>query len=146
MFSRLFNSRPAKDEAGGNELVKAALDGDAEKLELLLRSGIPINSQTQEGYTGLMLAAGRGQTNIVKFLLKERADVNMQAKHKETALHLAAGFGPTAMVELLLGQRVGHTQVVGSRRHGTVTVGQQKLQLHSGARLTPGVPGICSAQ
>ena len=72
----------SKDEPRGNELVKAAINGDAEKVELLLRSGVPIDSQTEEGHTALMLAAGDGKTKIVKLLLKERADVNVQATHK----------------------------------------------------------------
>lgn len=87
---------------------RAAANGHAEIVSLLLGTGDPtniINSQTHSGETPLHLAAQNEHDNVVKLLLEGDAfklDVNIVDSKRQTALHLGAYNGCVGIVETLL--------------------------------------------
>lgn len=61
------------------DLIEAAKAGNIEKLQLLVNSGVDINSKDKEhGATALMVAAFFGNLDEVKFLLDNGADATIK--------------------------------------------------------------------
>lgn len=81
-------------------LHAAALRGQNEAIELLLKHGADINLTDEYGHNGLWHAVNGSQLETVKFLLSRGAAVS-SANETYTALEKAQGNGYTALVELL---------------------------------------------
>jgi CubicO group peptidase (beta-lactamase class C family) len=79
-----FSSRVMSPELLETNLIFASLDGNLERIKLLLAKGVDINSKTAQGVTALHCAEVRGQSEISEFLLKNGAnpDIKMPAKTK----------------------------------------------------------------
>ena len=60
------------------ELIQAYIDGDAEKVSLLVANGVPVNTPYQGYDLPIMVATVFGQTRIVEILLRNGAQVNLQ--------------------------------------------------------------------
>ncbi|RDD35204.1 Ankyrin repeat domain protein [Wolbachia endosymbiont of Cylisticus convexus] len=73
----------------------AALEGDLEVAEVLLKHGADVNVKSEQGYTPLHAAAWEGDLEVVKLLLKHEADVNARnlGLGENTPLHFAAWKG-----------------------------------------------------
>jgi uncharacterized protein len=77
------------------DLLKAALDGDAAAVKALLAKGADVNAQGSEGaehndgLTALMVASQQGRPDVVQALLAKGADVNAKSNDGGTALSLA---------------------------------------------------------
>lgn len=81
-------------------LLQAALKGDAQTVQALLRQGADVNFGFEK--TPLQEAATSGQKAVVLLLLDAGANINVRTKHGETALSLAAYRGHLEIVRLLL--------------------------------------------
>jgi ankyrin repeat protein len=88
------------------QLHRAAIDGNIEELDQLLKSGQlkMLNAFDDMGFTPLMRAATSGHIDAVKFLLAAGADVNAYEKSRvgNTAINEVAGDGSFEMIEILL--------------------------------------------
>lgn len=74
----------------------------AEVVRILLRAGINVNAQRDDGVTALMVAAFRGQNLIVNVLINNGANYNIRDNEGNTALIYAASNGnKDVVVELL---------------------------------------------
>jgi len=93
MTTRAQMSESAGHEAGHTQLMRAALEGQAEQVKRLLEGGADVNEKDYEGRTALMFAATNMHTNVAKTLLRSGADVNVTANDGSTALLLAASSG-----------------------------------------------------
>lgn len=91
------------DDFGRGALFRAAQAGQAETVELLLRSGAEVNAADHYGMTALMLAARSGQGDVVALLLKAGARVELADHGGNTALtHARTHGGDPRVVGLLL--------------------------------------------
>ncbi len=122
----LRDALPYADHA--TALARAAAQGDAALLELLLERGAEIDSACDcpASETALFNAVGAGETALVTRLLESGADPDRSAGPGTTPLHLAAHAGHPACAELLLryGARLdardwgGRTAEDWAREHG----------------------------
>ena len=82
-------------------LFRAAIDGHAATVKLLLDKGANINARDKHDYTPLIFAASQGHAEVVKILLERGADVTAKNDLGLTALGAAKLFGHTEVAELL---------------------------------------------
>ena len=91
-----------KDKNGVPLICLAARKGNAEILQLLLRSGAQINQLAEDRSCSAIFDAALGnQKNIIKILIEAGADVDIQSKDGQTALVVAAGSGYDEIAEML---------------------------------------------
>ena len=92
--------------AGDQEppIIKAALDGDLDKLRSLIDAGADVNAEDNEGTTPLMLAAYEGYEEVVKILIEAGADVvnARDSTYGKTPLMWAAAGGHESAVKILI--------------------------------------------
>ncbi|MBS0189754.1 MAG: ankyrin repeat domain-containing protein [Phycisphaerales bacterium] len=81
-----------ESDLDGLSAVHLAADSDAPPaiFEMLLKRGAPINAQSAQGLTALMIAADRGDVERVKLLLANGANPNLKDKNGMTAYDWAA--------------------------------------------------------
>ena len=84
------------------ELLTAAQKSDEKKVFFLLKGGVNVNTETDEGITPLMYASDAGNMYIVKLLVKNGAKINHIPYNKVTALIAAAKSNHPEVVEYLL--------------------------------------------
>jgi ankyrin repeat protein len=84
------------------DLIAAALQGDAATAQALLAKGADVNARQSDGATALILAAFYGYSDIVRALLAKGADVNAKQSDGGTALMAASVNGRLAVVQALL--------------------------------------------
>ena len=65
------------DKAGGNALMRAALQDTAEVITALCDSGATLNTRDANGRTALLLAAAAGQGAAVQSLLQQGASADI---------------------------------------------------------------------
>lgn len=80
--------------------------GDAEMLERLITSGLPVNLRNGKGDTLLMLASYHGHHDAVRVLLKHGADPLMANDRGQLPIAGAAFKGDLQMIQLLLEEGV----------------------------------------
>ncbi|WP_199185086.1 ankyrin repeat domain-containing protein [Aquimarina sp. I32.4] len=88
------------------ELEKSFFHGartsDMELLNKFIESGVDINYQGENGYTGLMVAAYNGQKEAVEFLLDKGANLCIKDKRGNTALMGAIVAAEDEISEILI--------------------------------------------
>lgn len=84
------------------ELMKAALNGDTNRVQMLLNAGSDINKENGIGLTALHAAAQGGHKEIAQLLIENGAEINHAKNDGNTALHSAAKRGRAGVVNLLL--------------------------------------------
>jgi ankyrin repeat protein len=80
----------SKDSDGMTPLLKAAMNGNKDLVELLLDNKADVNAKNDFGLTPLRFAATRGYKDVAELLLAKGADVNAKDGRGETPLHGAA--------------------------------------------------------
>lgn len=95
----------------GDDLLRAAFNGEVKNVKALLDKGVDVNFQN-EGYgaSALHAASETKRKKIVIMLLNRGADVNLQSKEGHTALLAASYNGHEDIVKILLlaGAEVNH--------------------------------------
>jgi ankyrin repeat protein len=89
-------------EHGHTALMRAALDGNTEKVKELIQQGADINQRDDIGRTALMFAVINSHYETMRVLLECGADVNAESNKGGTALMGAASDGDLRMVQALL--------------------------------------------
>ena len=100
-------------ERQGQQLRKAARDGNVTVITLLIDSGVPVDGKDEEGRTALSHASETGRTDTVRLLLARGGSPNATAEKLEgsrdkvhesfrTPLHWAAHCGHTEVATLLI--------------------------------------------
>ena len=95
----------------GDDLLKAAFNGEVENVKALLDKGVDVNFQNKGyGASALHAASETKRKKIVTMLLNRGADVNLQSKEGHTALLAASYNGHEDIVKILLlaGAEVNH--------------------------------------
>jgi len=87
---------------GHTDLMRAALDGNTEKVKELIHRGADVNQRDDNGRTALMFAVVNMHYETVKVLLESGADVNVKSNKGGTALMGAASAGDLRIVQVLL--------------------------------------------
>ncbi len=85
-----------------NELLRAAADGDAQKIRELIKKGANVNAINSKKETALMLAAKSGSSRAVKVLLDSKANYKVSNLDDEHALYYAIDSGDYETVKILL--------------------------------------------
>lgn len=80
----------------------AAYWGLEKVLNIVLQTGVDVNTPDSCGNTALHIAAARGEYDCVHTILERGADINAQNQHGETALHCASKNNFMAVIVLLL--------------------------------------------
>ena len=89
------------EKESGRTLLHDA--SEPECARVLIAAGAPLNAQSDEGWTPLMIAASRGHTEVAKLLLAAKADLNLvNPQSQRTALDYAMRDGHPDIAELLL--------------------------------------------
>ena len=84
------------------DLLKAAEDGDARRIEERLANGADIEAKDKYGRTPLIIAAVEGHVAALKLLLEKGSNVRATNPYGRMALHFAAGNGQAEVVRVLL--------------------------------------------
>ena len=94
----------AADECshGHTVLMRAALDGNTERVKELIDHGANINQKDDDGRTALIFAVINMHSSSTKLLIKHGADVNAIANDGSTPIMIAASSGDTESVRELL--------------------------------------------
>lgn len=87
---------------GHTPLMRAALDGNTERVRELISEGADINQRDDNDRTALMFAVINRHYETMKVLLECGADVNAKSNKEGTALMAAALAGDLQMVRALL--------------------------------------------
>ena len=90
------------DDNGWNALYRATTNQHYNCVNILINSGIDVNSKTSNNNTSLDIAAYYGYSEIVDLLLTRGANVNRRDSSNQTALNWAANRGKREVVTLLL--------------------------------------------
>ena len=90
------------DANGWNALYRATTNQHYDCVNILINSGIDVNSKTSNNNTSLDIAAYYGYSEIVDLLLTRGANVNRRDSSNQTALTWAANRGRIECVALLL--------------------------------------------
>ncbi|XP_069750947.1 ankyrin repeat and protein kinase domain-containing protein 1 [Narcine bancroftii] len=80
----------------------AVLTGDVEFVQLVLKSGGSVNSQTSRGVTPLIMAVQYGFVDVCMLLIQEGAEVDLMDDDKWAPLHFASQNGDDRIARLLL--------------------------------------------
>lgn len=103
LIERGANVSMMSDDRGNTPLMEAAVRGDTETVERLLRHGADVNLQSKNGQTALMLAVGEGFTDAVRLLLENGADITPVDQLGMTARKYAELFKHNDICALLEG-------------------------------------------
>jgi ankyrin repeat protein len=87
--ARVLLARGMKREGVVKGLLYAAARGSLDVINLILNSGVPVDSTTEDGVTGLMFASSYNQLDAARLLLDKGAKVDWKDRADETALGLA---------------------------------------------------------
>ena len=84
------------------DLIHWIQEGEADKVEIILKNEPALVSQIFEDLLPIHWAADRGNEAIVKLLLKHGADIDAQDSDGQTALHYACSVGHENIIKMRL--------------------------------------------
>ncbi|XP_013779366.1 E3 ubiquitin-protein ligase MIB1-like, partial [Limulus polyphemus] len=99
LLKKLFETHVSGDI--NEELVKAAANGDVQKLEELLKRPDAEVNGVFATHTALQGASQNGHIEVIKLLLRYNADVEIEDKDGDRAIHLAAFGDEPGVVDVL---------------------------------------------
>lgn len=82
-------------------LHEASIRGDLDKVKILLKKGVGVNSKSKTGATALHWAAFKGHYDIAQYLIQNGADVNALTDRGSTPLRLATTHKQKKVIKLL---------------------------------------------
>lgn len=89
-----------------DDLVNAAIQGNLDKVKILIKNGAKINTRDSRGTLPLVGASTTGRLEVVKFLISQGADVNASANlnrnNNINALMIASANGHLEVVKILV--------------------------------------------
>lgn len=106
----------------------SSFSGHVKVLEYMVDEGVPIDAQTEMGYTALHLGSLRGSEDVVRCLLNKRADPTLTNQSGETPLIIAAERNHLKIVETLLVH--GGSPIDAVARSGRTALGTAFLHGH----------------
>jgi ankyrin repeat protein len=86
-------------------LHKAAYDGFADVVHLLLDHGADVNAKTMGRLTALLFASYYNHVDVVKVLLERGANVHERNEYGRTPFQIAQEVGNSEVIRLLSGHR-----------------------------------------
>lgn len=89
----------AQSAQGETPLMLAAIKGEFELVEKLIKKGADVN---KTGWTPLHYAATTGQLKVISLLLENHAYIDAESPNGSTPLMMASMYGTPAAVKLLL--------------------------------------------
>ncbi|XP_028264059.1 ankyrin repeat domain-containing protein 27 isoform X2 [Parambassis ranga] len=92
----------SRDDRGYTPLHAAAICGQAQLIDLLVRKGAPVNATDYHALTPLHLACQRGYQGVTLLLLHYKANTDAQDNNGNTPLHLACMYGHEDCVKALV--------------------------------------------
>ncbi|KAM9754460.1 ankyrin repeat domain-containing protein 27 isoform 2-T2 [Menidia menidia] len=92
----------SRDDRGYTPLHVAAICGQAQLIDLLVRKGAPVNATDYHTLTPLHLACQRGYQGVSLLLLHYKANADAQDNNGNTPLHLACMYGHEDCVKALV--------------------------------------------
>ncbi len=99
LLKKLFETHVSSDVT--EELVKAAANGDSQKVEeLLSRDECNVNG-VFAGHTALQAASQNGHLEVIRILLRFNSELEIEDKDGDRAVHHAAFGDEPAVMELL---------------------------------------------
>ncbi|KAF9616398.1 hypothetical protein IFM89_029652 [Coptis chinensis] len=104
VFSSLVYEEDSNTQVKLEALHESAREGEIDKLNKYLDTGVSVNLKDSEGRTALHWAVDRGHINIVELLLSKNADVNAKDDEGQTPLHYAAMCDREDVAEFLVKQ------------------------------------------
>eukprot|EP00929_Paragymnodinium_shiwhaense_P027381 TRINITY_DN16083_c0_g1_i1.p1 TRINITY_DN16083_c0_g1~~TRINITY_DN16083_c0_g1_i1.p1 ORF type:complete len:650 (+),score=223.18 TRINITY_DN16083_c0_g1_i1:60-2009(+) len=90
---------------GDDEFLQCVLDGEAAKVETMLRRGADKDARDDEGRGCVHMAVEYNRLEVLDLLLEYKCDVNMLDKLKNAPLHLAASCNRPDAARLLLAKK-----------------------------------------
>lgn len=91
----------ALDESGRPPIVRAATEGDVDKLQLLVAAGAPIDAEDKHGCTAVHWAAANGRVTCLEYLADQGASLSHTCNHGTTPAWNAAFHGRHHILEIL---------------------------------------------
>lgn len=92
--------------ANNDDLVNAAIQGNLDKVKMLIKNGAKINIRDSRGTLPLVGASTTGRLEVVKFLISQGADVNASANlnrnNNINSLMIASANGHLEVVKVLV--------------------------------------------
>ncbi|MBN1997943.1 ankyrin repeat domain-containing protein [candidate division KSB1 bacterium] len=95
---------------GANALFITVLQRDFKNASLLLKKGIDINHQIEDGGTVLLSAVNRLASDVVSFLIENGADPNIQDKAGNTASIVAARLRSKKILKIFIDKGINIDQ------------------------------------
>ncbi|KAK2193980.1 hypothetical protein NP493_4g12025 [Ridgeia piscesae] len=123
LLKKLFETHVSGDV--NEELVKAAANGDAQKVEEILQRPEADVNGVFAGHTALQAASQNGHVEVIKILMKYNVDMEIEDKDGDRAVHHAA-FGDEADVMKLLHRGGADLNARNKRRQTPLHIGVNK--------------------
>ena len=117
------------NEDAGAQLIHAAAQGDAARVEALLAAGVSVEARDASGRTALLAATQSDRPETARVLIAAGADVNGKDRINDSPLLYAGAEGRNAILKLLLASgrvdlastnRYGGTALIPAAHHGHV--------------------------
>ncbi|ESP05408.1 hypothetical protein LOTGIDRAFT_208430 [Lottia gigantea] len=99
LLKKLFETHVSGDV--NEELVKAAANGDASKVDEILQRPEADANGVFAGHTALQAASQNGHIEVIKVLMKYKVDMEVEDKDGDRAVHHAAFGDEPAVIDLL---------------------------------------------
>lgn len=110
-------------------MLRDAMDSeDVDKVEVLLKFGVPVDSQSRYGSTALMNAACRTRMDLVKLLLRYGANPAHQDRNEMTAIMKMKDCFPGLKVTELLYDEGYALEVIGKERMKEIAAVQSEIE------------------
>ncbi|CAK4373255.1 unnamed protein product [Aphanomyces euteiches] len=106
------------NEQGMSALMLAAIEGNTDVAQLLLRRGAAVNLADKDGHTALMHTAYCGHADMIEVLVDGGADLTLRNKVGRTASDVALAVGHTA-----LAKRLQYTNRIGRQSSLDIAMG-----------------------
>ncbi|ELU03056.1 hypothetical protein CAPTEDRAFT_219329 [Capitella teleta] len=94
----------AEKQQESGPLLRAAYEGDVDRVKELLLAGVPVDIANQAGLQAIHFAAKTGNVDLASELLRQGASINVPSHDVFTPLYMAAQIGHLEIVMLLLAQ------------------------------------------